>query len=173
MSEQKLILETARFNVVDMPAGPDLPNHRRQVIRHPGSVVLIPLVDDDHVCLIRNYRISVAKQLVELPAGTREVNEEPELTAHRELIEETGYRADSLQQLSSFLPAPGILDERMILYLARGLQPGPPQREPGEQIENWIVPWDQAIELVDSGQVEDAKTIIGLLLWDRMRRSAS
>ena len=167
MSEREL-LQTSRFSVVELasPSGPP-----RQVIRHPGSVVIVPMVDEHHVCLIRNYRVSVARTLVELPAGTREPNEAPEVTATRELAEETGYRVESLEQITDFLPAPGILDERMILYLARGLSEGPPAREAGEQIENLVVPWQEAMEMVGRGEIEDAKTIIGLLLVDRQRRS--
>lgn len=172
MGEEKLLLETARFQVVDVAAGPDLQQRRRQVIRHPGSVVLLPLVSDDQVCLIRNYRVSVGRSLIELPAGTREEGELPERTAARELIEETGYRAGRLREISQFLAAPGILDERMILYVAEELEPGSPQREPGEMIENWVISWQEAIELVESGEIEDAKTIIGLLLWNRLRKSA-
>jgi len=167
MSEREL-LQTSRFSVVELAAAPS--GRLRQVIRHPGSVVIIPMVDEQHVCLIRNYRVSVARTLVELPAGTREPNEAAEVTATRELAEETGYRAESLERITDFLPAPGILDERMILYLARGLSEGPPAREAGEQIENLVVPWQEAMAMVTRGEIEDAKTIIGLLLVDRQRR---
>jgi ADP-ribose pyrophosphatase len=168
MSENEL-LKTSRFSVVEIPS--PAPGRPRQVIRHPGSVVIIPMVDQDHVCLIRNFRVSVNRALVELPAGTREPGEAAEVTAARELAEETGYRAESLERLMHFLPAPGILDEQMILYLARGLSEGPPAREAGEEIENLVVPWKQAMAMVMAGEIEDAKTIIGLLLLERQRRS--
>jgi ADP-ribose pyrophosphatase len=163
MSEHEL-LHTSRFSVVELPSPAS--GRLRQVIRHPGSVVIIPMVDEDHVCLIRNFRISVGRTLVELPAGTREPGEAAEETAARELAEETGYRAKSLERLTHFLPAPGILDEQMILYLARGLSEGLPAREAGEEIENLVVPWQEAVAMVKRGEIEDAKTIIGLLLWE-------
>ena len=171
MTEQQL-LQTSRFSVVELPALADSPRGpKRQVIRHPGAVVIIPMVDSEHVCLIRNYRVSVDRALTELPAGTREPGEAAEVTAVRELAEETGYRAESLTRIGQFLPSPGILDEIMILYLAEGLSEGPPAREAGEQIENMVVPWQQAMAMVMAGEIEDAKTIIGLLLVDRQRSS--
>ena len=167
MSEREL-LQTSRFSVVELASSSGPP---RQVIRHPGSVVIIPMIDEQHVCLIRNYRVSVTRTLVELPAGTREPNEAAEVTATRELAEETGYRAGSLERITEFLPAPGILDERMILYIARGLSEGAPAREAGEQIENLVVPWQEAMAMVTRGEIEDAKTLLGLLLMDRQRSS--
>ena len=168
MSEREL-LQTSRFSVVECESSP--PGHLRQIIRHPGSVVIIPLVDEQHVCLIRNFRVSVGRTLIELPAGTREPGERAEATAARELAEETGYRARSLEPLTHFLPAPGILDEKMILYRAEGLSEGPPARETGEQIENLVVSWKEAMAMVADGEIEDAKTLVGLLLVDRQRDS--
>ena len=146
---------------------------RRQFVRHPGAVTIIPMIDEDHVCLIQNYRVSVNETLIELPAGTLETDEAPELTAHRELIEETGYQAQSLQRLHGFFLSPGILDEWMQLYLATDLLPGQPAREAGEQIENMIVPWEQAMSLVREQKIHDAKTIVGLLYYDQLRSSPS
>jgi ADP-ribose pyrophosphatase len=169
-TEEELLLTTSRFRVVRIcqltPRGP----RPREVIRHPGAVTVLPLLADGRVCLIRNFRPAVDRELIELPAGTLEPNEPPIETARRELIEETGYRAERLEPLAEFLLSPGILDERMHLFAATGLSPGPPQREPGEQIENLLLPWDEALALVESRQIEDAKTIVGLLLYDRLRR---
>ncbi|MCP3694976.1 MAG: NUDIX hydrolase, partial [Planctomycetaceae bacterium] len=91
----------------------------------------------------------------------------------RELIEETGYQAQSLQRLHGFFLSPGILDEWMQLYLATDLIPGPPAREAGEQIENMIVPWEQAMSLVREQKIHDAKTIVGLLYYDQLRSNSS
>lgn len=136
---------------------------QREVIRHPGSVVIVPVLDDHRLCLIKNFRVAVDQPLIELPAGTLEPPEAPLACATRELIEETGYRAEELTQVTSFYAAPGILDERMHLFVARKLTAGPPQREPEEEIENMIVTFDEAIELLKQGQIEDAKTMVGLL----------
>lgn len=138
--------------------------HTRQIVRHPGSVVIVPIVDPSHVCLIRNYRCAVDETLIELPAGTREEGEQPEATALRELEEETGYRAEFLRHVCDFFPAPGILDERMKLYVAEGLTAGEARREPGEQIENLVLPWETALRMVHDGTIRDAKTMLGLLL---------
>jgi ADP-ribose pyrophosphatase len=169
--ETEILLHGMRFDVVRVQqATPSGGMHPRDVIRHPGSVVLLPIVDEDKVCLIRNFRIAVGKTLIELPAGTLEPGEDPMTTAARELIEETGYRAKHLLHLHSFYAAPGILDERMRLVLATGLTAGEPEREIGEEIENLLVPWEDAMDMVLDGQIEDAKTIVGLLYYDRWRR---
>lgn len=165
------LLHTSRFRVVrvEQPTS-DGGTRAREVIQHPGAVVVLPLVDADHVCLIRNYRVSVEETLIELPAGTLEAGEDPATCAARELSEETGFRAGRISSLSEFYVSPGILNERMYLFVATELTAGAAAREPGEEIENWIVSWPEALELVHSGEIQDAKTIIGILLYDRMRQ---
>jgi ADP-ribose pyrophosphatase len=130
----------------------------------------LPLVDENHVCLIRNYRLAVDEELIELPAGTIDPPESPLDTAERELIEETGYRARSIEKLHDFWVSPGILNERMHFFVARDLEPGPARPERGEQIRTLVVPWHEALEMIDSNQIRDAKTIVGLLLFDRLHR---
>lgn len=172
MSEsEELLLTATKFRVVRKAAV--LPNgqiKQREIVRHPGACVIVPLLDDGRVCLIRNWRIAVEKTLIELPAGTLEPPEPPEVTAARELSEETGFQARRIELLHAFYLSPGILDERMHLYLATGLTAGLPRREAGEEIENWLLPWDEAMALVRSGRIEDAKTLVGLLWVDRLRR---
>ena len=169
--QEKQLLSTARFDVVELPADPAHPTgKRRQVVRHPGAVTIVPMVGDDHVCLIRNFRVSVGMELLELPAGTLESNEPHAVTAQRELIEETGYRADTIQHLHSFYLSPGILDEHMHLYLATGLTAGEAAREEGELISNYVVPWETALQLVKEKQICDAKSIAGLLMVDQLKR---
>jgi len=169
-AEETHLLTTSRFDVVERTSQTDTGQPiRRQVIKHPGAVTIIPMVDEDHVCLIQNYRISVKETLIELPAGTLEPDEAPELTAHRELIEETGYQAKSIERLHGFFLSPGILNEWMQLYLATDLTPGPAAREAGEQIDNMVVSWKQAMNLVQEQKIRDAKTIVGLLYYDQLR----
>jgi ADP-ribose pyrophosphatase len=168
----KTLLVTQRFWVEEvaqtLPGGG---SRTRAIVRHPGAVTVIPLVDNGRVCLIRNYRISVRQTLIELPAGTLEPNEDPSTTAERELIEETGYRAQRISPLASFFLSPGVLDERMHLYVATGLEPVGAAREPGEEIENLVVPWGEAVDMVFQGAIQDAKTIVGLLYYDRHLRN--
>ena len=139
---------------------------QKEIIRHPGSVVILPILDDNQVCLIHNFRMAVNQPLLELPAGTLEPGEAPLHCAERELTEETGYTAGKFEGLTSFLAAPGILDERMHLYLATDLTAGQPDREAGEEIENVILPFEETLEFIRTGVIEDAKTIVGLF-WYR------
>ncbi|HND51407.1 MAG TPA: NUDIX hydrolase [Pirellulaceae bacterium] len=169
---EPVLLETSRFRVVKVERQTPQGTVRvREVVRHPGAVVILPLVDEDRICLIRNYRVSVGRTLIELPAGTLEPGEPPIETARRELIEETGFRAGSMEPLHDFFPAPGILDEHMHLFVARDLVAGETAREVGEEIDNLIVTWDEALALVDRGEIRDAKTLVGLLLFHRRSRS--
>jgi ADP-ribose diphosphatase len=171
MSE--LLLQTKKFWVVrETVRAPSGKDKSREIVRHPGACVLVPMVDDDRVCLIRNFRVSVNTTLIELPAGTLEPNEPPHVTAERELSEETGYRAAKIELLHAFYLSPGILDEKMHLYLATGLSAGATAREEGEEIENLVAPWNQAIDMVFRGQIKDAKTIVGLLWVDHLRRES-
>jgi ADP-ribose pyrophosphatase len=170
MSE--LLLQARRFQVVrETHRTPDGREHVRDIVRHPGAVVILPLVDDEHVCLIRNFRIAVNQTLIELPAGTLEPNEPTVVTAERELIEETGYRCERLEFLHAFYLSPGILDERMHLYRATGLTQGAAQREAGEEIENLVVSLTEAIAMIYRGEIQDAKTIVGLLYAAGLRTS--
>lgn len=141
---------------------------QRDVIRHPGSVAIVPLLPDGRVCLIKNHRVSVDRTLVEIPAGTMEPPEPALECAHRELIEETGYRAAAMKQVASFFAAPGILDEEMHLFVATELSPGKAAREPGEQIENLLVDFDEARSMILRGEIRDAKTIVGLLMISQL-----
>ena len=168
--QPEVLLETKKFRIIRETVTTDGGKTKtREIVRHPGACVIVPMVDDRHVCLIRNFRVAVKQTLIEVPAGTLEPPEEPHVTAERELIEETGYRAKKIELLHAFYPSPGILDEKMHLYLATGLTAGETAREEGEEIENLVVPWDEAIHMVTSGQIMDAKTIVGLLWVDRMR----
>lgn len=172
MSEDELLLQTRRFSVVRRRAtSPTGKVHDRDVVLHPGAVVILPLVDANHVCLIRNYRAAVRDTLIELPAGTLEPGEDPRETAGRELIEETGYRAGQMQLLTQFFMSPGILNEQMRLYLATELTPGAAHREAGEEIENLVLPWEDALELARRGTICDGKTLAALLWYDRFRQT--
>ena len=164
MTAEETLLVTQRFRVARVARKTKQGELKhREVIRHPGSVVIVPVLDGNRICLIKNFRVAVDQPLIELPAGTLEPPETPLACATRELIEETGYRAEELTEVTAFFAAPGILDERMHLFVARNLTEGPPQREPEEEIENLVVTFEEAIELLKQGQIQDAKTMVGLL----------
>ena len=161
-----LLLDTSRFCVVRVRDGGV---GFREIIRHPGAVTILPLLDEGRICLIRNRRVSVNETLVELPAGTLEPGEQPIDCARRELAEETGYCAGTLHPLHTFYVSPGILDERMYVFVAKDLRLGTPAREKNEQIENLVVDWDDALRRVCDGEIKDAKTIAALLLYEQLR----
>lgn len=142
----------------------------RECVLHPGAVAIVPLVDAERICLIRNHRITVERTLVEVPAGTLEAGEDPAACAVRELEEETGYTTGKLEKLTSLLMSPGILSERIHVFLASDLQPGPARREATEEIDNLIVTWDQALTMIDRGEIEDGKTVAALLFAARFRQ---
>src|SRR5688572_14649987 len=120
MANNTNILLTARkFRVkLRIQTTSDGRTHEREIVVHSGAVTILPILPDGRICLIRNFRVAVDQSLIELPAGTLEPNEDPTKTAHRELIEETGYRAGRLERLCEFYMSPGILSERMIVYTA-------------------------------------------------------
>ena len=135
----------------------------RELIRHPGSVVVLPHLPDGKVVLVRQFRYAARKGLWELVAGSVEPGETPALAARRELLEETGYRAESFKLLFSFYASPGFLNERMHLFEARGLKLFEARPEADERIRLGRFTYDQLRQRVVTRKFEDAKTLIGLL----------
>ena len=146
---------------------PDGRTARREYVRHPGAVAMIPLLDDETVILVWQYRYAMRRHFYELPAGKIDPGEEPLQTAARELREECGYEAATWRQLTTLHPCIGYSDERIGLYLARDLTRITPVREDGEFIEQVTLRLDVALEWVKIGRITDAKTIIGLLWADK------
>jgi ADP-ribose pyrophosphatase len=149
--------------------GPDRAVHRRFVVRHPGAVVVVPVTDDGaHALLVRQYRAAVDGDLLEVPAGKRDVaGEAPEATAHRELEEEIGHRARRLVPLAEFYNTPGFCDEYTYLYCGVGLEPLPARNtQTAEEHEMQVeqIALADVERLVATRAIVDAKTIIGLLL---------
>jgi ADP-ribose pyrophosphatase len=142
---------------------------RRDVILHPGAVVILPVLDRDHVVLLRNHRFVLGETLWEVPAGTVEPGEPLQRCAERELAEETGYAAARWHSLGYLYASPGVMDEKLHLFVAEELTPGPPRPEPGEQLRPVVCRFDDAIKMCLSGDIRDAKTITSLLLWERLR----
>jgi ADP-ribose pyrophosphatase len=169
-NDEQTLLKGRRFAVVEKTVTRvDGQAASVQFVKHPGSVAILPLLDDGSVCLIRSRRLTVGETLIEVPAGTREPNESPLETARRELAEETGYRARSFEELVAYFPSPGVLSERIWIFVAKELTAGPPAREANEEIDNLIVSWEEALAMVDSREIQDGKTIVALLTYHRLR----
>lgn len=159
-----------KFSVsLDLVTLPDGRTTHKEIIHHRGAVVILAFPDPSTVVLVRNYRATIGDTLLELPAGTIEFGEDPGLTAQRELEEETGFRAEHWRKLREFLPSPGILNEVMHLYLATGLSPGTTALAEGESLTPEVHPWKDVVQLCLDGVIRDGKTLVGVLLWDRLR----
>jgi ADP-ribose pyrophosphatase len=133
----------------------------REYVRHPGGVAIVPVVDHN-VILIRQFRITIERELIELPAGLLEAGEEPMDCAARELEEEIGYRAQELIPLASYYSSVGFADERMHIFLALNPQKTRLNLQADERISQVLVPVEQVAQTLDAQEYEDAKTIIGL-----------
>ena len=138
---------------------------RFEVLYHPGAAAVLPLLDDDRVLLLRQYRHPIRAWLWEIPAGKLDSGEDSASCAMRELEEETGYRATALEPLGTVLTAPGFTDELIRLYVARGLEPGTLGRGPGEQIELHQLRFDAVMKMIERGEINDAKTLAALFRY--------
>jgi ADP-ribose pyrophosphatase len=163
LSSQK-VFDGRVFNVtVDTVSEGEL-TYQREVVHHNGSAVIVPVFDDGTVALVKQYRHPAVRYLLEVPAGTLAKGERPEIGAARELKEEIGLVAARLEKLSEFFVSPGFCEEKMWVYLATELSEGEQALEDDEIIEVVRLPIADALEMITSGEIEDAKTIIGLIL---------
>jgi ADP-ribose pyrophosphatase len=146
----------------------------RDIVVHPGAVVIAALDSDDRLLFVTQFRLPCDGALLELPAGTLDTHdgaiEDPLLAAHRELEEETGYRAGSMERVGGFWTAPGFSTEYLTLYFATDLRPADEDRLGPDEDENLRLsrlPWREAVAAVEGGVIEDAKSIAGILLLAR------
>ena len=158
------VFEGRVFNVtVDTVSEGEL-TYKREVVRHDGSAVIVPVHDDGTVVLVRQYRHPAVRYLLEAPAGTLAEGERPEVGAARELEEELGLLAARLEKLSEFFVSPGFLEEKMWVFLATELSEGTQRLDEDEVLDIVRLPIADALEMITSGEIQDAKTIIGLML---------
>ena len=139
--------------------------HEREIVEHPGAVVIVAVDADDNVALVRQLREATRKELVELPAGTLEPGEDPLVAAQRELAEETGLTGGEWREVTKFWTVPGFCRELMTLYFAEGVEPGEARPEEDENLE--LVRWPVGEIEQRLGELEDAKSLAGLLLYLR------
>jgi len=141
----------------------------REVVEHRGSAAVLPILPDGRVVLIRQYRYSVGRELLEVPAGTLEEGESPRECAVRELEEETGYRAGRIREILKIFPTPGYSTEEIHLFVAEDLERGEQSVEEDESISVTVMNLEEAVEnLVNSGEA-DAKTLLFLLLYKYLK----
>ncbi len=143
----------------------------REVIVHPGAVVILPFASRTEIILIKQRRHAIGKAILELPAGTLEANEIPMNCAGRELLEETGFLAGRMRMLGNFYSSPGILSEKMYAFAAHDLEKHEQKLDEGEEIDELItVSLEESIEMIRTGELNDAKSIATLLMYDRFYR---
>jgi 8-oxo-dGTP pyrophosphatase MutT (NUDIX family) len=174
-------LHTGRYMVfeVDRVVRGDGAEFSRDIVVHPGAVVVAPLDAEGRLLLVTQFRLPAGGALLELPAGTLDVHdgtvEEPLVAAHRELEEETGYRAGSMERIGGFWSAPGFSTEYLTLYLATDLRPADGDRlrpDDEEDLRLSRIPWRDAVAAAEAGVIEDAKSIAGILLLARRLEGA-
>lgn len=174
-TERELLLDLGFLNVTQRSiTAPDGDHFNRVVIEHPGAVAIVAL-DGDEVVLIEQYRAAAGERILEIPAGKLDIAGEPaEDTARRELTEETGFTAGDLTHLTKLWTAVGFCDEQIEIFLAEDILAG--QRDPigPEEVDARVLlmPFDEALALVISGEIADAKTAVGLLLAAQARASS-
>ena len=171
MSDQEPTIDSRRIyegRVVNLRVDTiRLPNGRtslREIVEHRGAAVIVPLDGQGNVVLVRQYRKAAEEMLLEAPAGTLEPGENPVQCAQRELQEEVRYAAERLRPLPTFWSAPGFSTERMYPFLATGLHPAPRQQDEDEDVEPVVVPLSRVPQMIQGGEIRDAKSIVALLM---------
>ncbi len=141
----------------------------RDVVRHPGGAGALPLFGDGRVALVRQYRHPARRELLEIPAGRIETGETPEECAAREVEQETGFRTGRIEKLAEFYSTPGFCEERLYVYLATDLIPSSQNLDHDELIEIVCLPLTEAVKMIERGEIEDSKTIVALLMAEKLK----
>ena len=171
MSEQDVIwsgygFEGKLINVrLDTVRLPDGNLRQREIVEHPGAVAIVPVLEDGRIVLVRQYRPAVGRSMLELPAGTVEPDEDVQVTASRELAEETGYMAARMTELVRFFVSPGWCNEELVIYVAEGMVSGEPDQEDDENISVELIDPERVPDIIRSGEISDAKTMVGLTTY--------
>ena len=170
INSSRTVFNVGRFRLdtenVTLDNGIDTTLH---VLRHPGAVAIVPFLNGATILMVYQYRHALGDYIWEIPAGTVDAGETPVACAGRELIEETGFRGCQFRQLGEIYTAPGYSDERLHLFMAYDLEPDVQNLEPDEVLHVKRTAFDDALAMIDSGDIRDAKTITALLLADKQR----
>ena len=175
MTEKKLsskliydgIILRLHLDTVELPNGKQA---LREVADHPGGVAIVALDSDDNLLTVRQYRYAFSQVIEEIPAGKLERGEDPKAAALRELKEETGAEPERLIELGELIVSPGAYGERLYLYLAEGLNLGEQSPDEDEFLEMMRTPFSEMVRRVMDGELQDAKTVVGILKVDALRR---
>ena len=163
--KSEVLLQGRAFKVRrDTLKTPDDRETKWEIVEHGGSVVILPVDGEGNLLFVRQYRTAVGKELLELPAGTRDGNEPFEECAAREIREETGMEAGKLQKLGEFYLVPGYSTELMAAFLATDLKENPLDADEDEFLDLQKIPIKQAIEMAERGEIQDAKSLAALLV---------
>lgn len=151
---------------VRLPDGRERP---REIVVHPGAVALVVVDDEERLVMVRQYRRAADAVLLEIPAGTREPGEDAETCARREVLEETGFSARRVERLGGFYSAPGFCTEFLECFLLTDLSEGQSGGDEDENIETERLTYEQALERIRTGEIRDAKSVAGILMWHSMK----
>lgn len=154
-----------RIDTVELPDGR---HAKREIVEHTGAVAIVPLLDTTKVVMVKQYRQPAGQVLLEIPAGSMDRDEDPETCASRELMEEIGYAPGKLTRMFSTYLAPGYSEEMLHTFLAEDLTPKRADMDADEFIEVVTVELEDAVEMIRSGEIKDAKTVCGLLMAQRI-----
>ena len=154
---------------VDTVELPDKKYSKREVVEHDPAVAVVAADEDNNILLVKQYRKPVEKSLLEIPAGSLEIGENPKEGALRELKEETGYIAKDLEYITEFYSTPGFCTEKMYIFFADEIEESSQGLDEDEFIECIKVPLDKAVKMIEVGEIMDAKTIVGILMYKRLR----
>lgn len=178
MPDYEIIKETPIYDglifkvsqrVVRLPNGKEA---KRDILEMSGASAILPVLPDGRILFVNQYREAAEKMILEIPAGKLDRGENPEDGAIRELEEETGYQAPSLQFMFSFYPAAAYNTEQIYVYLAEDLRPGVMKPDEDEFLTQEALDLETALAMIDDGRISDAKTVAALLFYERMRRAS-
>lgn len=159
-------LISLRVETVELP---DQKYSKREIVDHDPAVAILAADEEDNIILIKQYRKAVDKTIYEIPAGCLEIGESPKEGAIRELKEETGYTAQSIEYATEFFCSPGFCNEKIYVFIAKDIEKGEQKLDEDEFIECFKVPLEKAVKMIEVGEIMDGKTIVGILMYKNLK----